>query len=160
MPTQSGTLAARIPAATAAALIAGASGLHALWGTGSAWPARDRRELAELVAGTEDAPGSGACFAVAALLAGAAAVVVRAPDGPAERVGKACVAGVFALRGAAGLTGSTGRLVPWTPSARFVERDRRYYGPLCVSIAALVAVDLVGRRRRTTPRGDAALRRK
>ena len=147
MPTQPRIVAARLPSATAAGLIAAASGLHALWGTGSAWPARDRRELADLVAGTEDFPGSGACFAVATLLAGAAAVVMGAPDTVGGRAGRACVAGVFAVRGVAGLTGTPERLVPWTPSARFADRDRRHYGPLCVTIAALVAVDLLGRRR-------------
>ena len=147
MPTQSRIVAARIPAITAAALIAAASAVHALWGTGSSWPTQDRRELADLVAGTDDVPDRAACFAVATVLAGAAAVVGWAPDGSGGRAGRACVGGVFALRGVAGLTGSTGRLVPWTPSRRFVERDRRYSGPLCVTIAALVAVDLLGRRR-------------
>lgn len=133
---------ARVPSAAAAALIGGAAGLHLLWGTGSSWPASDRRELADLVAGTEDFPGTGPCLTVATLLAGAAVVVGRAPGGRVERVGAAGVAGVFALRGLAGLTGSTSRLVPWSPSARFAERDRRWYGPLCLGVSGLVALAL------------------
>lgn len=146
MPSPSQVIVERIPSVTAAVLLAGASGMHALWGTGSAWPARDRTELAELVVGTEDFPGSGACFAVAAVLAGSATVAAVAPRGAGGRAARAGVAGVFAIRGVAGLTGSTGRLVPWTPSKRFVDRDRRAYGPLCVLIAALVSVDLLVRR--------------
>lgn len=147
MSTPARRVAVRIPATTATAVIGAVSCLHALWGIGSAWPARDRRELADLVAGTEELPGPGACFAVAALLAGAAAVVARAPDGAVGGAARAGVAGVFALRGVAGVTGSTGRLVPWTPSGRFVDRDRRYYGPLCLTIAAAVATDLRSRHR-------------
>ncbi|WP_410905023.1 DUF3995 domain-containing protein [Puerhibacterium sp. TATVAM-FAB25] len=130
-----------------AALIAGASALHVLWGTGSSWPARDRRELADLVAGTSEFPGSGACFTVAAVLAGAAAVVATRAGGLRGRAGRACIAGAFAVRGVAGLSGSTRSLVPWAPSDRFVDLDRRYYGPLCVAIAALVAAGLTGKGR-------------
>lgn len=146
MPRQSQVILKRVPSVTAAALLAAAPGMHALWGTGSPWPARDRRELADLVVGTEDFPDSGACFAVAAGLAGAAMVAAVAPDGAGGRAARAGIAGVFAVRGVAGLTESTGRLLPWTPSKRFVYRDRRGYGPLCVLIAALVSVDLLIRR--------------
>jgi len=132
---------------TGAALIAGASAMHAVWGTGSAWPARDRRELADLVVGTQEFPDTSACFTVATLLAGAAAVVARGAGGPRGRASRACIAGVFAIRGVAGLTGSTRWLVPWTPSDRFADWDRRYYGPLCVAIAALVAGDIPNGRR-------------
>jgi hypothetical protein len=132
----------RALSAIGAALIAGASALHAAWGTGSAWPATDRRELADLVAGTDEFPDRTACFVVSALLAGTAAVVATAPGGPRGRAVRACIAGGFAVRGVAGLTGSTRWLVPWTPSRRFVDLDRRYYGPLCVAIGALVAAGI------------------
>ncbi|MDT0163995.1 DUF3995 domain-containing protein [Actinotalea sp. AC32] len=123
---------------TGAALIAGAAGIHVLWATGSAWPARDRRELAEVVAGADEFPGPVACVAVASLLAGAAVVVGAGDDGRVARTGRAGVAGVFAVRGLAGLAAGTGKLVPWTPSDRFVRVDRRVYSPLCLTIAALV----------------------
>jgi hypothetical protein len=49
--------------------------LHAVWATGSAWPARDRRRLAQLVAGTERMPGRAQCTAVACALATSSALV-------------------------------------------------------------------------------------
>lgn len=126
-------------ALTGAALIAGGSALHLAWGIGSSWPARDRRELAGLVVGTDEMPDRGPCFAVAVLLAGAAATVAADSHRPLARAARACIAGGFAVRGLAGLTGRTRVLVPWTPSARFVELDRRIYGPLCFTISMLVA---------------------
>jgi hypothetical protein len=41
------------------------------------------------------------------------------------------------IRGALGLAGRTDLLVPWSTSARFREIDRRFYGPLCVTMAVL-----------------------
>ena len=125
-----------------AALIAGAAALHALWGTGSAWPARDRRDLADAVAGTPEFPGPAACSAVAILLGGAAVVVARGARGPGGRLAVAGIAGGFAIRGVAGVTGAARWLATPAPSDRFVALDRRYYGPLCLTIAALVAADL------------------
>jgi hypothetical protein len=127
---------------TGAGLLAAAAALHVVWGTGSSWPAATRRGLADAVAGTEVFPDRAACFTVAAALAGAAGTVAVGPDGPAGRAARACVAGGLAVRGVAGLTGSTRLLVPWTPSPRFVALDRRLHGPLCLVIAALVATDL------------------
>ena len=95
-----------------------------------------------MVVGTDEFPGKTACFTIAALLAGAAATVATEAGGPRGRAARACITGGFAVRGLAGLTGSTRWLVPWTPSTRFVHLDRRYYGPLCLTIAALVASDL------------------
>jgi hypothetical protein len=131
------------PASRAGAgLLAGAAALHVLWGAGSSWPAATRRELADMVAGTEVFPDRTACFTVAAVLAGAAGTVASGPDGPVGRAARACIAGGLAVRGVAGLTGSTRHLVPWTPSPRFVGLDRRFHGPLCLAIAVLVARDL------------------
>jgi len=52
------------------------------------------------------------------------------------------VAVVLAGRGAVGVAGRTGRIVPWTPSAHFNDLDKRYYGPLCLllSSGALLSV--------------------
>jgi hypothetical protein len=127
---------------TAAGLLAGAAALHVAWGTGSSWPAATRRELADMVAGTDVFPDRSACFTVAAALSVAAGVVAVGADGPVGRAARACIAGGLAVRGVAGLTGSTRLLVPWTPSPRFVGLDRRVHGPLCLAIAALVARDL------------------
>ena len=131
-PSSAGSLAG-------ATLIAAAAGVHVLWGTGSAWPARDRRELAEVVVGTEEFPGSAACFAVATLLVGAAGVVAAGPGGAVRRTARRGITTAFALRGVTGVTGLTSVMTPWTPSERFVEADRRFYGPLCLVIAALIA---------------------
>jgi Protein of unknown function (DUF3995) len=125
-----------------AGLLAGIAALHVAWGTGSRWPAATRRDLADMVAGTEVFPDRTACFTVAAVLTAAATTVAVGPDGPLGRTARGCVAGGLAVRGVAGLTGATHLLVPWTPSQRFVRLDRRFHGPLCLAIAALVARDL------------------
>jgi len=49
------------------------------------------------------------------------------------------------IRGVTGLTGRTALLVPWAPAEEFVRHDRQYYGPLCLGIGALVAIDLRSR---------------
>jgi hypothetical protein len=133
----------------AAGVLGGLAGLHLVWGLGSHWPARTAGGLAGSVAGTDRVPGPAACFAMTGVLAAAAALGAGAGGAaaPARLARRALVAG-FLGRGLTGLTGRTGLLVPWTPSARFVEQDRRYFGPLCLSIAAAVAVgNHPGRRR-------------
>lgn len=124
---------------TAACFLAGLAGLHALWGTGSAWPASDRRRLAAVIAGTDDVPPAAACFAVAGALSVAAALVAGVGGGSLGRTGRAGVATVLLGRGLAGVTGQTRRLVPWSPSPRFVRLDRRAYGPLCLVLGAASA---------------------
>ena len=131
------------------ALLAGIGGLHALWGTGSAWPATDRAQLADAVAGTPEVPDAAACFAVAGVLGAAAAVVAGA--GGRHRLARLARAGVAAgllVRGLAGVSGTTRVLVPWTPSPRFQALDRRRYGPFCLALGASVAASTVGPRRR------------
>lgn len=125
-----------------AGVIAAASALHGWWGTGSSWPAQDRLELADMVLGTDDFPSKRACFTTAAVLATASAIAAKRPGGSGGRAARACIASGFTLRGVAGITGATRWLVPWEPSSRFVGLDRRYYGPLCLTIATLVAADL------------------
>ena len=127
----------------AAAGTLGALGLlHAVWATGSAWPARDRHRLAELVAGTETMPGRASCTAVACALATSAALVAGVGgEHSLARVARAGIASAFLARGGAGLTGTTHHLVSWTPAAELVPRDRRWYGPLCLGIGAAVAAE-------------------
>jgi hypothetical protein len=78
---------------------------------------------------------------VAGLLTTAAALVTGHPRArPAlARLGSAGVASTFAIRGAFGLAGRTDLLSPGSTSARFRELDRRYYAPLCLTLAALSA---------------------
>jgi len=137
-------------ALAAAAGLAAVSALHAAWATGSCWPAVDRRSLADTVAGARDMPGPAACLAVSAALAAAAAVTAGVGgEQPLAVTARAAVAVTLSARAATGLTGGTHLLVPWTPSARFVDLDRRLYGPCCGLLAALVAAGL--RERRLAP---------
>src|SRR5947209_7032108 len=127
----------------AAGALAVLAALHAAWATGSAWPARDRRRLAQLVAGAEEMPGRAPCTVVACGLATSSVLVAGlARKRWVARVSRSVVCGAFLVRGAAGLTGSTHRLVSWTPAAEFVRRDRRCYGPVCLGIGAAVATTL------------------
>lgn len=125
----------------AAVVLTGVAGLHALWGAGAAWPASSRRQLADAVAGTEEMPPPGACFAVAGALLTAAALVAGAGgQRRTVRLARAGVAAGLLVRGVTGVTGATGLLVPWTPSASFQARDRRWYGPLCLALGSSVAL--------------------
>lgn len=125
-------------ACATASTLAVLGGLHAAWGLGSSVPFRDRAVLADTVAGTPDVPAPTACFAVAGLLASAAALVADAVPVPTplRRVGVVGVAAVLGVRGMCGLTGRTELLVGWKPSDKFVRLDRTSYGPLCMLLAA------------------------
>ena len=128
----------RLVATITSAGLAVLAGLHVAWGSGSAFPASDREALADLVAGTEQVPGRSECYAVGGLLAVASSLVVDAAPlpTPLRRAGVVVAATVLAVRGVAGVSGRTSMLVPWEPSAGFVARDRRFYGPLCLALAA------------------------
>jgi hypothetical protein len=128
----------RAASITTASALAGIAALHVGWGRGASFPFEDRQALADSVAGSSAAPGTRDCFAVAGLLACAAGLVADVlPVGtPARRAGVLGVALVLAGRGAAGVAGRTGSIVPWTPSTNFNDLDRRYYGPLCILLAS------------------------
>ncbi|MEU6998955.1 DUF3995 domain-containing protein [Nonomuraea sp. NPDC046570] len=132
----------RATAGVSAATLTTLAGLHVAWGLGSSWPLPDRESLADAVAGTTSLPGRGACFAVAGALGTAALLVTGRPRRtPAlSRIGAAGVAGVLALRGAAGLSGRTDLLSPGSDSPRFRRLDRIAYSPLCLALAASAAV--------------------
>ncbi|MFA9399894.1 MAG: DUF3995 domain-containing protein [Acidobacteriota bacterium] len=135
-----GNRSARICSLTAATVLLAAGAVHVSWAFGRSWPADDRDRTASMFAGTDRVPGRAACLGVAGLLGAAAAVTAGAGGAhPLARSARAGVAGVLLLRGVAGLTGNTGRLVPWNPSDEFRQTDRRYYGPGCLAVAALVA---------------------
>jgi hypothetical protein len=128
---------------SAAVTLLGIAGLHALWATGSPWPARDRDALADVVAGRAGGavPSAAACMAVAGLLTTAAALVAGEPQRlpRVQRAGAAGVAVVLAIRGGCGLAGRTDLVSPGSTSPRFRRLDRRYYSPLCLSLATAAA---------------------
>jgi Protein of unknown function (DUF3995) len=145
----------RAGALTASMALFGLAGLHAAWGTGCAWPAADRRALAEAVIGTRTGPGTGlpdsgmpgpaACFAVSGALAAAGALAAGWPARRwprLHRLGTCGVAGVLASRGALGLTGQTSVVSPASESERFLRLDRRVYSPACLVLAALSTLAL------------------
>jgi hypothetical protein len=140
----------RLTRPAAAGSLAALGLLHAVWATGSAWPARDRHRLANLVAGTETMPGRAWCTTVACGLATSGALVAGlGGDHSVARAARAVVCGAFVVRGGAGLTGTTHHLLSWTPTPEFVRRDRRCYGPLCLGIAAAIAPTLTATSPRT-----------
>lgn len=128
---------------TACAALGALAGLHALWATERGGLTRAGSSVADTVAGLppDRAPGPVACRTVAGLLGIAALLVAGHPRRLPllQRCGARTVVAVFGARGVGGLTGATAKLVPWTPSDRFRRLDRRYYGPLCILIAALAA---------------------
>ncbi|HYP47366.1 MAG TPA: DUF3995 domain-containing protein [Thermoleophilaceae bacterium] len=135
MTADAGSIAAR---ASSAGLLA-IAGLHALWATGSPWPLRDSRELADKVAGRPgDFHSPAECLAVSGLLVTASALVAGAPRGSPRlsRIGAAGVIAVLTTRGALGLAGRTDVLAPGASSERFRRIDRRVYSPLCLALAA------------------------
>ena len=140
--------APRLAARCAAGAFTALGALHVIWATGSSWPAADAGTISGR-SGAAASPGPVACLAVAGLLGTAAALVTghpRARPGLA-RTGSAGVTATFALRGALGLAGRTDLLSPGSTSPRFRELDRRYYGPLCLGLAALSAPAIAPPRR-------------
>src|SRR5689334_17376547 len=128
---------------SAAAILAGLAGLHGLWAIGSSWPAKDRAELADLMAGRAGGPvpSPAACVTVALLLIAASGVVAGRPRRlPAvRRAAAAGVAAVLGVRGTCGLAGRTDLVSPGSVSPRFRRLDRRVYSPLCLALAAAAA---------------------
>lgn len=115
--------------------------LHAIWASGSAWPATNSKQLAEAVVGNSGTmPDKRATSAVAgaALFGGAVAAGVlgegRVATGLRRLMGGALLARAV-------LGGSAALAVLGLPPAgeRFRTLDRRYYRPLfCVLGTALV----------------------
>ena len=122
--------------ATAATLL-GLAGLHVAWGTGSSFPLPDRDALADAVVGRRSVPSPAACFAVAAALTVAAALVADVPGLPrgVQRLGVTGVAAVLTTRAALGFAGRTDAVSPGSASTRFRRLDRRVYSPLCAALA-------------------------
>ena len=133
----------RITALRAAAVVGlgGVAALHAAWARGSSFPARNRSELADRVAGRETMPGALPCLAVAGMLTAAAAVVAGAPV-QRRRAAVAAASAALLARGAIGL--SVG-LPTSTASPRFRRLDRALYSPACLVLGAAA---LTGLRKR------------
>ena len=122
---------------------AAAAGLHAAWAAGSAWPAANRRELAELTAGGTEMPGAPATWAVAGAtgaVAGAA-VISQLPGGvpaPLRSGARWLLAGAAVGLGLRGLLDGerVGRAIGLRPSSeRFVALDRAFIRPACIGTA-------------------------
>lgn len=118
--------------------LAAIGGIHVAWGLGSSFPFTSKRELSDAVIGSAAVPSPGACYAVAAALFAASALVADAPVAPRKirRLGRRVVGVVLGVRGIAGLVGRTDVLSPGSASPRFRSLDRRYYSPLCLALAA------------------------
>ncbi|MGO9877181.1 MAG: DUF3995 domain-containing protein [Acidimicrobiia bacterium] len=127
----------RASACLTSATLAGIAAVHVAWGLGSPFPFASREDLADAVIGSRAVPSAHACYAVAAALAAASALVCDVPVGPrrVRRLGRRVVGGVLAVRGFAGLAGRTDVLSPGSTSPRFRRLDRRVYSPLCVALA-------------------------
>lgn len=129
---------------TAAAALAGASALHALWATGSGWPTTSPDELADLVVGRRPMPGPAACATVAAALAVAAGATACATGGRPGRLTDhshtmaTVVSASQLVRGVGGIAADLAGMVDATPAFR--RWNRRLYNPLCVTLAILVAI--------------------
>lgn len=144
-PERSGGDAAGLAAATTLVAL---GALHGAWGLGAAWPCADRAALAAAVQGVGDErfPGPGPCFAVAAALLTAAALVsaqARLGTGAAQSVarpGAATVGAVLFCRGAVGLLRP--RLLPAGDQAPFARLNTLVYSPLCLALAGAVARSL------------------
>jgi SAM-dependent methyltransferase len=139
-------------AAIAVATILGVlAALHVYWGMGGHWPGTDEESLVATVVGDPRAlgqaagsmPGPVACFAVAGLLAIAAASALTASlviPGPARLAQWAAwgAAGVLALRGVGGYF--DGWLRPATRETPFYRLNRSLYSPLCIALSVLLFV--------------------
>jgi hypothetical protein len=127
----------RRASALTSATLAAIGAVHVAWGRGSTVPFASREELADAVIGSRAVPSPAACYAVAAALFVASALVSDVPLGPrrTRRLGRRVVGGVLAARGLAGLLGRTDALSPGSTSPRFRRLDRRFYSPLCLALA-------------------------
>lgn len=133
------------------AVLAAIALLHLSWAFGQRWPGVDEVSLAETVGGLP--PGSrmhppAACILVASLIGAAAAIVavvssgfLSGPAAALARLAYLALIGVFGLRGAAGFVPSLWRRTQGTP---FHRLNRLYYSPLCLLIAAGLALNLAG----------------
>lgn len=130
---------------TLSALLLALAALHLYWGLGGLWPGRDEADLVSRVVGSRSAHMPSLLMSAQVAIALAAAAWIVAAHAGAPRfhipgilwtVGFWSVFAVFLLRGAATYT----PIFDYAIGAPFYELNRLYYGPLCLAIAAAMAV--------------------
>ncbi|MFF2272201.1 DUF3995 domain-containing protein [Agromyces sp. NPDC058136] len=137
--------AVRTSRAVAAVGLVGVGALHAAWASGSSWPARSRRELADAVVGSDAAPAPLATAAVAvAATAGGIVAGGALGDRPIAVVGRRAAGLALIARAVVGGPVACRLLGLPEPSDRFRKLDARWYRPLC---AVLGVAALLGARR-------------
>ncbi len=116
--------------------------VHFAWGLGIWIPIRDEEQLARTVVGAKGVtrmPGTIPCMlVVAGLVAVIAALWV--PPFMLARIILWVAFGVFLIRGAIAYTKLWRKMTPEEP---FNTYDQRYYGPLCLAIAAALFMVLI-----------------
>lgn len=136
-----------IPGVALIVILLAIAALHLSWGLGNVWPGHDSNSLRETVVGTSGGPmyGFWACAMVAGALGAAAAIVWarHSPlmDGPLRWVifaGYVVLILVFAARGLAPYVSPVFEYARGRP---FFELNLWLYAPLCLLIAALLALD-------------------
>jgi uncharacterized membrane protein len=128
------------------AVLMGIALLHLAWGLGVRWPVKDEAALAATVIGFRGQtrmPAFLPCLAVAIALAAVTTLVFWQAQSPAllPRTGLLAATAVFLARGVAAYVPAWRRLTPQEPFARL---DRTLYGPLCLLLAAGLAVVALG----------------
>ena len=134
-------------------LLAAIAGIHVAWGTGVRWPRKTEAELVTTVIGhkRDIMPSPSQCYlaALAIFIPGAIALMlaglVQTPL-PLWLITLAAAAAalVFAGRGIAGYVPAWRARHPREP---FASLDRHYYSPLCLMLAAGLAVLLANAMR-------------
>lgn len=128
------------------AVLVALAGLHVYWALGGLWPGRTEADLLARVVGLERGamPGFGACMAVALALATAAYIVAVRQGAPRIGLPEALwtlgywsVGAVFLLRGIAAYMP---RVFSYAIGTPFYDLNRYYYAPLCLAIAAAMAI--------------------
>jgi hypothetical protein len=128
------SLGTAVPAA-----LAGIAAVHAAWALGWRWPGGSDKAFAERVIGTGELPPEWATWAVAGLLASAAAMVrttARGSHSTVSRAGSWTVAGVLLARGTAGMGVSAARGL----DSIYSRLDAFVYSPLCLTLGAGTAL--------------------
>jgi len=131
-----------------AALLLAIAGLHFSWAFGFRWPGTDELSLADKVLGARPGspmPSTGLTIFVSLAIAAGAAVIVAfsaevldGPWRPLVATAYLMLTGVFLVRGLVGFVPAVWRRAEGTA---FHRLNQLYYSPLCLLIAAGLAVN-------------------